>query len=94
MRTLPSHMNGGSHHEFNQYDPPFIWEEGVRIYGTPGVHNNFSNIKMLQQFSLTSAYNVDLVILELPNMVNSSFPDSLYCLKDSGKCSFEKRLRV
>ena len=20
-----------------------MWEEGVRIYGTPGVHNNFPN---------------------------------------------------
>ena len=23
------------------WDPPFIWEEGARIYGTSGVHNNF-----------------------------------------------------
>ena len=22
-----------------------MWEEGTRIYGTPGVHNNFSNDK-------------------------------------------------
>ena len=41
MRTLPSHINNRSHHEFNKYDPPFMWEERVRIYDTSGVHNNF-----------------------------------------------------
>ena len=35
-------MNGGSHHEFNYYDPLFMWDERIRIYGVPGVHNNFS----------------------------------------------------
>ena len=42
MRTPFSHMNGGSHHEFKSWDPLFMGEEGARIYGTPGVHNNFS----------------------------------------------------
>ena len=41
MHAPSSHMNGGSHHEFSLWDPPFMWEEGARIYGTPGVHNNF-----------------------------------------------------
>ena len=36
MHAPSSHMNGGSYQ-----DPPFMWEEGVRIYGTPGVPNNF-----------------------------------------------------
>ena len=26
-----------------KWDPPFMWEEGVCIYSTPGVHNNFPN---------------------------------------------------
>ena len=41
MRTPSSHMNGVSHHEFNQWDLPFMWEERVRIYDIPGIYNNF-----------------------------------------------------
>ena len=41
MRTSPSHINGESHHEFNQWNTPFMWEERVCIYGIRGVHNNF-----------------------------------------------------
>ena len=46
MRISSSHMNGKSHHEFNYWDPSFMWKEGVRIYGTPGVHNNLSACNM------------------------------------------------
>ena len=28
---------------------PTIWEEGARIYGTPGVHNNFPRGKIRGQ---------------------------------------------
>ena len=41
MRTPPYHINGESHHEFNQWDLPFMWKEGTCIYGSLGVHNNF-----------------------------------------------------
>ena len=41
MRAPSSHMNGGSHELNLWWDPPFMWEEGVRIYGTPGMPNNF-----------------------------------------------------
>ena len=29
MHTPSSHMNGGFYHEFNEWDPPFMWEEGA-----------------------------------------------------------------
>ena len=40
MRTPLSNMNGGS-----QWVPPFMWEEKVRIYNTPGILNNFPKLK-------------------------------------------------
>ena len=42
MHTPSSYMNGGSHNKFNLWDSSFMWDEGVFIYGTLGVHNNFS----------------------------------------------------
>ena len=42
MLTSSSHMNSGSHSLNSWWDLPFMWEEGVRIYDTPGVPNNFS----------------------------------------------------
>ena len=44
MRAPFSHMNSRSHHEFNWWDPPFMWEEGTYIYGTLRIHNNFPQI--------------------------------------------------
>ena len=41
MYTPSSHINCRSHHEFNLWDPPFMCEDGVCIYGTPEVYNNF-----------------------------------------------------
>ena len=41
MRAPSSHMNGGSHKLNSWWDPPFMWDEGAYIYGTPGVSNNF-----------------------------------------------------
>ena len=37
MRTPSSHMNSGSHHEFNYWGSLFMWEERARIYGTLGI---------------------------------------------------------
>ena len=34
--------------------PPFMWEEGARIYGTPGVHNNFPYDYMLYRSHFNS----------------------------------------
>ena len=45
MHIPSSHINDKSYHEFYQWDPPFMWKEGVCIYGTPGVHNNFSFVR-------------------------------------------------
>ena len=40
MRTLPSHMNGGSHHEINRTHNSCERRE-VRLYDISGVYNNF-----------------------------------------------------
>ena len=40
MRTPSFHMNSGSHYKFNQWDPPFMLDDGVCINGTQGVHQD------------------------------------------------------
>ena len=45
MHTPSSHMNGGSHYEFNQWDSLFMSEERARIYGIPRVHNSITHVK-------------------------------------------------
>ena len=66
MHAPFSHMNGRSHHEFNQWDPPFMWEEGARIYGTPGVHNNFplevGSWDNLYDRGLNNSYGTEVIL--------------------------------
>ena len=45
-----------------------MWEEGVRIYGTPGVHNNFPDNKIFFQLNYLKFIYLDLLYIEVKNL--------------------------
>ena len=71
MRVPSFHMNGRFHYEFNQWGPPFMLEEGARIYGTPGIHINFPLLRSpLELFYLQQNFNCNGVFKPFLNNGN------------------------
>ena len=61
MRASSSHMNGGSHKLNSWWDPPFMWEEETRIYGTPGVPNNFPKFRTNHWYHFCQKKTIDIL---------------------------------